>query len=314
MDRRNRQKQGDIYAPEQVKRVIAGAGVDIEGEVDSDYIIFCPYHNNYRTPAAEISKTSGLFFCFSCQERHNLIEFVMKVTEKTYFQAVRFVDQFASKIDIVTQIDDLLVSEPEFTPFDELMIKRLHQSAMDSPRAVRYIEGRRINVDSMRTFQLGYSEKRDMVTIPVHSPDGRMYVGFVGRSIEGKEFKNTYGNWRSKTLFNLHRARRHSTVYVVEASFDAIRLHQNNVPAVGTNGSYVSKSQVDLLTKHFNRVIVIGDNDNAGQGMNEKLFDRMGERATLVTLPPRFKDIGDLTDDDIVKLTSWVDNPVSLIN
>jgi len=62
-----------------------------------------------------------------------------------------------------------------------------------------------------------------MVTIPVHSPDG-IPVGFVGRSIEGKEFKNTPGLPKAKTLFNLHRVKTAGKVYVVESSFDAIRF------------------------------------------------------------------------------------------
>jgi DNA primase len=59
-------KKREVYTAEQIKRVLTGAGVDIMSEVDSDYIIFCPYHNNSRTPAGEVDKSSGLFYCFAC--------------------------------------------------------------------------------------------------------------------------------------------------------------------------------------------------------------------------------------------------------
>jgi hypothetical protein len=52
----------DIYTTQQIHRVLTGAGIDIEAEYGTDYIIFCPYHNNNRTPAGEVSKESGLFF------------------------------------------------------------------------------------------------------------------------------------------------------------------------------------------------------------------------------------------------------------
>ncbi len=58
-----------------------------------------------------------------------------------------------------------------------------------------------------------------MVTIPVQSPDG-ITIGFVARTIEGKEFKNTPGLPKSKILFNLHRVKQSKRVYVVESSFD----------------------------------------------------------------------------------------------
>ena len=71
---------------------------------------------------------------------------------------------------------------------------------------------------------------------------GKMFVGFVARSVEGKDFKNTPKLPKSKVLFNLHRAKIYDSVYVVESSFDAIRLDQCGIPAVATLGSNVSKN------------------------------------------------------------------------
>ena len=224
MDYRNRRNSG-VYTPEQIKRILTGSGIDIESEVDSDYIIFCPFHNNYRSPAGEIDKRSGFFFCFSCQHVCDLAEFVMHTSGRSYFEAVRFIKSKETESDISYQINQALVTKPEYVPYDELQIKRLNQQALESPRAMRYYNGRLITEASIKKFDLGYSEKQDMVTIPVTSPDG-VPVGFVGRSVEGKEFKNTPGLPKSKVLFNLHRVKASSKVYVVESSFDAIRLDQ----------------------------------------------------------------------------------------
>lgn len=303
-------KQTNIYTTEQIRKVLHGSGISIESEVDSDFIIFCPFHNNHRTPAGEISKERGTFFCFSCQTSKSMIEFVMFVTQKSYFETLRFIDASATEIDIVRLIDKTLHVEPEYKPYDELQVRRLHMQAMESPRALRYFEGRQISKDSMIKFLLGYSENQDMVIVPMHNPDGSVLLGFVARSVEGKEFKNTPGLPKSKILFNLHRVRTHDTVYVVESSFDAIRLDQNGIPAVATLGANVSKTQTDLLTKYFNNAIVVGDNDDAGKGMQNKILERLGNRATLINIPSRFKDIGDMTDDDIQKLNSKVSDPL----
>ena len=306
----NRQKQTDIYTAEQIRRAIIGSGIQVESEVDSDYIIFCPFHNNHRTPAAEISKDRGTFFCFSCQVSKSLVEFVMYATQKKYFEAIRFIESCSTESDIVGIINKTLETEEEYPHFDELLIRRLHSQAMESPRALRYYEGRQISTSSMEKFLLGYSDNQDMVTIPVHSPDGKVPVGFVARSVEGKEFKNTPRLPKSKILFNLHRAKRHSTVYVVESSFDAIRLDQNGIPAVATLGANVSRIQTDLLTKYFNNAIIVADNDDAGKNMQEKVLKRMGNRATLISIPTRFKDIGDMTDADIKQLNTKISDPL----
>ena len=231
-------------------------------------------------------------------------------TKKTFFEATRMIDSFAMESDISGMINTLLEDKPEYIPFDELMIRRLHQQALDSPRAMRYYEGRRISENSVRTFLLGYSNNQDMVTIPMYDPSGKVCVGFVARSVEGKEFKNTPKLPKSKILFNLHRARRYDTVYVVESSFDAIRLDQCGIPAVATLGANVSKFQTELLTKYFNSVIVVGDNDDAGSEMQLKIAERLGHRAMLINIPDRFKDIGDMSDSDIKELNTKTNDPL----
>lgn len=309
MDNWSRRKQSDIYTAEQIKRVISGSGIEVESEVDSDYIIFCPFHNNNRTPAGEIDKNNGTFFCFSCQHVCSLVEFVMHVSNRTYFESVRFIKSKETASDLTAEVTKKLVVKPEFVQYDQLLIRRLNQQALDSPRAMRYYLGRSITEDSVKKFSLGYSEKQDMVTIPVHSPDG-MEIGFVGRSIEGKEFKNTPGLPKSKTLFNIHRVKTASRIYVVESSFDAIRLDQVGFPAVATLGANVSNAQTDLLQKYFNDIIVIADNDEAGGNMKDKIVERLGSRVSVIKLNKQYKDIGDMPDDEIKKLEFQFDKSI----
>ena len=309
MYRGDRRHNANSYTEEQIKRVIAGSGISIESEVDSDYIIFCPFHNNYRSPAGEVDKRSGFFFCFSCQHVCDLTELVMHTSGRTYFEAVRFIKSKETESNLEQQINKALVVKQDYVPFDEIMIKRLNNQALEAPRAMRYFQGRLITEESVKKFSLGYSEKQDMVTIPVASPDG-IDIGFVGRSIEGKEFKNTPGLPKSKVLFNLHRVKTAGKVYVVESSFDAIRLDQCGFPAVATLGANVSKIQTDLLQKYFNNIIVIADNDEAGGNMKDKLIEKLGNRVAVVTLDKKYKDIGDMSDEDIKNLDETFDKTI----
>jgi DNA primase len=179
---------------------------------------------------------------------------------------------------------------------------------------MRYFAGRLVTEQSVKKFALGFSEKQDMVTIPVQAPDG-MSIGFVGRSIEGKEFKNTPGMPKSKLLFNLHRVKTADRVYVVESSFDAIRLDQVGFPAVATLGSNVSNIQIELLKKYFNNIIVIADNDEAGGNMKSKIIEKLGSRVSVITLEKQYKDIGDMMDEDIAKLDVAFDKTIlSMLN
>jgi DNA primase len=156
---------------------------------------------------------------------------------------------------------------------------------------------------------LGYSDKQDMITIPVHAPDGTP-VGFVARSVVGKDFKNTPGLPKSKILFNLHRVKNDSSVYVVESSFDVIRLHQCGMSAVATLGANVSNFQIDLLKKYFNNIIVVADNDAAGGNMKNKILESLGSRVSVVQLDKQYKDIGDMDDDAIKNIDISFDTSI----
>lgn len=305
----SRQNSSDIYTEEQVKRVVTGCGLTIQSEMDGDVMVFCPYHNNFRTPSAEINKYTGIFFCFSCQQTATLIDLVMHVTQRTYFESVRFIKSKEKDVDIEYVINKKLQSLPEYIAYDEVTIERLNSQALVSERAIQYFKNRLINEQSIKKFKLGYSEKQDMVTIPVHAPTG-LCLGFVGRSIDGKIFKNTPGLPKSKTLFNIHRVKTSSTVYVVESSFDAIRLDQVGFPAVATLGANVSGKQIELLQKYFNNVIIVADNDEAGGNMSERVIEKLKSRASMIKLDKQYKDIGDMVDSDIVKLQYQFDNSI----
>jgi DNA primase len=238
----------------------------------------------------------------------------MHTSGRTYFESVRYIKSKETETDLSYQINQTLVVKPDYVPYDELQIKRLNQQAMESPRATRYYAGRLINETSIKKFQLGYSEKQDMVTIPVHSPDG-ITVGFVGRSVEGKEFKNTPGLPKAKTLFNLHRVKTADKVYVVESSFDAIRLDQCGFPAVATLGANVSNFQTDLLLRYFNNIVVIADNDEAGGNMKDKIVERLGSRVTVIKIDKQYKDIGDMSDETIKNIDESFDKTIaSMLN
>ena len=298
-----------IYTQDQIQRVLTGAGIDIEAEYGTDYIIFCPYHTNNRTPAGEVSKEHGTFFCFGCQTTKSLTELIMHTTARTYFEAARYIKGKETEINIELVIDKALYSAPDFIQYDEILIKRLNKMALESPRAIRYFDGRKITKESVVKFDLGYSEKQDSVTIPVHSPDG-LCIGFVARTIEGKEFKNTPGLPKSKVLFNLHRVKSAETVYVVESSFDTIRLDQIGFPAVATLGANVSSSQMKLLEKYFTNIVLIADNDEAGSIMRDRLTEKLGSLVSVIELDKKYKDIGDMDDDDIKKLEFRFDNSI----
>ena len=233
----------------------------------------------------------------------------MTQTNRTYFESVRFIKSKEVETSIFQEVNKSLIDKSDFVEFSQETLNRLNAQALDSDRAIKYFAGRKITEESIKAFLLGYSAIKDMVTVPVHAPDG-LPIGFVGRSIEGKDFKNSPKLPKSKTLFNIHRVKSSRHVYVVESSFDVIRLSQVGMPAVATLGATISSQQVELLKKYFNDIMVIADNDDAGKGMADRLREKLGNKVSVVQLNSQYKDIGDMEDDAIKELDVSFDKSI----
>jgi DNA primase len=241
-----------------------------------------------------------MFLCFSCGESGNVIDMVMRTTNRTYFEAARLINSRQNTVDIERQVDDAIENSQEYPQFDMKLINELHNNLLSSNRAREYFYRRNIEDDSFSEFLLGFSEKQDMVIVPVFDEHGKC-LGFVARSVEGKSFKNSVGLPKSKILFNLNKVKRHSIV-VVESSFDVIRLHQQGFSAVATLGATVSRKQLSLLQQYANKIIICPDSDDAGHKMTDKIVKGITNKSIDVVSLSNAKDVGDLSNEELVEV------------
>jgi DNA primase len=223
----------------------------------------------------------------------------MKSTSRNYFEAIRLIDSKSTEYDYGDSIIKL-VEEKEIEEFDISTINRLHNNFMNNDDAVSYMKSRGINIETAVEFKIGYSDKQQMVTVPVQDHLGT-YVGFVGRSVFGKSFKNSQGLPRRHILFNLNR-NKYEKIVVVESSFDAIRLWQLGIPSVATLGSYISREQLELLAKWSSSVVIAPDKDEAGEKLVKKIKDSINKDVSVVEIPGDKKDIGDLSNNEIIEI------------
>lgn len=235
----------------------------------------------------------------------------MRTTNRTYFEAARMVNSHQNATDIQKQVDDLIENNQEYPEFDMKLIRQLHENLLSNSRAKEYFYGRNIQESSFSDFLLGFSEKQDMVVVPVFDENSKC-LGFVARSIEGKTFKNSIGLPKSKVLFNLNKVKRRPLV-VVESSFDVIRLHQEGFSAVATLGATVSRKQLSLLQQYANRIIICPDTDEAGHKMTEKIVKGISNKSIDVVNLNGAKDVGDLSNEEMVELfTKYSGNTLTL--
>ena len=299
------------YTPAHIKSIIKEIGLEIVGETNNDFLCYCPFHSNRHTSSFSVSREKGAFICFnpSCGEAGTLNELVRRITHKNEYEVLRFI--LSKETESLENFDDLLSEamqdKPDFEEFNKDVLEKLSLDRSSSVEACNYFLSRGINHESMDYFSLGYSNNMNMVTVPVHSPDG-MAIGIVGRSIEGKSFKNSTNLPKSKTLFNIHRAKKIGDhVIIVESSFDAIRVHQAGFPnVVATLGGFLSTDQHKILNRYFNKITIMTDSDLAGRELGLSISNKLKMKDILWSscgygkiYPHGAKDAGDMSEEEI---------------
>jgi len=86
-------------------------------------------------------------------------------------------------------------------------------------------------------------------------------------------------------------------IWIVEGIFDAVKLHNENVPAIAVLSNGASPSLVRWLKTLPQTKIVIHDNDQAGNRL-KKLGD------VSFAIPSRHKDLGDMPQDEVAEFVN----------
>jgi DNA primase len=302
----------DAYTKADLRSILRSCNIEITSETGTDFLCLCPFHHNTDSPAFAVSYSKGLYICYNqnCDSSGTIMDLVIKLTGRNNFEALRFIqsNKLNSAEMLEEELKELLDEKPEFNPFPVETVDTAHRMLMSKGYgAYDYLLSRNITEEAMEHFNLGFSSMQQMTMVPLHSPDG-VLVGIIGRSIEGKSFKNSPNLPRNKTMFNLHRAKREGgTIIVVESSFDAIRLWQAGYPnAVATLGGSISDTNLHHLNKYSSTIIIMTDNDQAGRALGNTIAYKLKNKNVLwakydhnVIYPHMAKDVGDLTDEEI---------------
>ncbi len=128
----------------------------------SSYIGLCPFHNE-KTPSFSVSPRRGIFKCFGCGEGGDVIGFVMKNENLTFYEAV---SRLAQRANI--QLPEIKQKDAEQAKRRKEKSDLLHAINKDSaeffynnikqsPQAVEYFKKRQLDARVVKAFWLGYA-------------------------------------------------------------------------------------------------------------------------------------------------------------
>ncbi|HET6662854.1 MAG TPA: DNA primase, partial [Acidimicrobiales bacterium] len=196
----------------------------------------CPFHSE-NTPSFSVNANEGVWYCFGCQARGDVITFVREVEHLGFPEAV---DWLAARAGITLRYSDRNETEgrKRRTRLIEIMTRAIawyHErllSAPDAGAARRYLRDRGLDGDVVRDFQLGWApdawdalcrglrlneqDARDTglgrvnqrgrlqdhfrarVLFPIHDAEGHP-VSFGGRILPGTETPGNQGKYKNTT-------------------------------------------------------------------------------------------------------------------
>jgi DNA primase len=172
-----------------------------------NYVGFCPFHPNSRTPAFVVFPESGTWRCFgTCNEGGDIFRYVMKKEGWDFPEALR---RLAEKAGVVLQpLTPERQAEAEeherlFTLLEEsITFFRYHLTQMPAGKpALAYLEKRGLKAETMERFGLGYApESWDTLlkhfTQKGYTQDELVQVGLVTERDSG----GVYDRFRNRII------------------------------------------------------------------------------------------------------------------
>ena len=133
----------------------------------ANYIGLCPFHNE-RTPSFSVSRSRGICKCFSCGEGGSAVNFIMKIENIGYYDALKYL---ARKYGIEVKEHEVSTEEREAENRRESMMAvntfalehfehNIHDTENGQGIGLSYFKERGINDEMIKLFHLGYALDR----------------------------------------------------------------------------------------------------------------------------------------------------------
>ena len=158
-------------------------------KVGRRWVGLCPFHAE-KTPSFQVNAEEGLYYCFGCQAKGDVITFIREVEHLDFVEAV---ERLASRSGIELRYDDQATSRDRqrrdrLVEVVERAVDWYHQRLLSGPdagSARQYLRSRGYDGEIVRAFRIGWApDDWDALARFLHVPDDVLQdsgLGFVNR-------------------------------------------------------------------------------------------------------------------------------------
>lgn len=299
-----------------VPNLLMKLGIEAKQKTKGEWWASCPNKSHDdKTPSWSIkdepgNKRHGYHKCFGCGFGGDCISLVTEVFDIGYYAAIGYLLEHAVDPPIVSSIQwkaELRIKTDFKLPTDSIIAPA--NSWITPP--LKYLKEREMD-QFIDQFKLGYAIKgrcQGRVIIPVYdchdkvvSYTARTYCDHDKRYLEPEKQENADPN----AIFGEHLwkdpERMRGVIAVTEGAFNALtaKLIIPNISIGAIFGtSSITPLQMSKIVNNFDRVIIITDNDHAGNIAAEKIEASMTRYIDVVRYElPENVDLNDLYRSD----------------
>ncbi|WP_084110197.1 DNA primase [Desulfosporosinus lacus] len=204
-----------------------------------NYLGLCPFHAE-KTPSFTVTPEKQMFYCFGCNVGGNAFSFLMK---KENWSFVESIQNLASRYGVSLPEKELSPREREanrrrqrFEEINELATGYFHDLLLNLPEGELgrlYFEKRGVDLDTMKSFRLGYAPDRwdGLLTYMLERGVQAHELAENGLALErGTQGKGGgyYDRFRNRVLFSILDRRNHTIGFGGRVLDDSLPKYLNS--------------------------------------------------------------------------------------
>ncbi len=175
-----------------------------------NFVCLCPFHQDSH-PSLLVSPDKGIAYCFACQSGGDIFSFYQKIEGVDFPQAIRDLAEKAG----VTIEERMRTDAPKKGEKErareclQAASTFFHQQLKTSPVAQAYLEKRKVPVDQIEEFQLGYAPDSFSSTYEYLLKAGfsRKEILSAGMAVQRElHEERMYDRFRHRLIFPIHDA------------------------------------------------------------------------------------------------------------
>ena len=240
--------------------------------INKPFTCLNPEHED-RHPSMSYSSKYNICKCFACGASYDIFDLIgLDYGVTSFSEKLEIADKLYPNIsNIVFKKFDVIEDESNLIDFTNYYKKCINKISNTD-----YLNNRKIDIDLLKKYNVGYDDKREMVVFPINK---NCYFARSVNSNQKLKSRGTSYLWNEKLLENSDSK---TLIYVTESIIDSLSLEtiDPDIKTVALNGLPNYKRLLKVIDdkKFVGNIVLAFDNDITGKTYQDIVKEELKKR------------------------------------